>query len=500
MAQEGFPSTQNGGDAATQPPPSLYLGKQYPTRERFARQAAQAMAGVRAASSARRAYLTGLLTLDIHGQMITGTDTRPLTSSKTPPKNPRGKVTTFSQASRRRLLRFFAAINPDLLADPLFLSLTFHWDKDKGAAYTALANFLKSVRRRHVDAQWLWRMELQKRGVIHFHAFIWRGVSAFTTDPDPTWAKWLHETWHRVAEPVSDAHAEHGALVEPVRSASKAMRYLTKYMAKELELDAKIAGRRWGHSSGIPREPIASAALDELQQVAFRRIMRRLVIRSHPRGEEGCAPKLSAAQRVERRKAAGITELRNVPTPNEPVPFRRMHRHRMRGYVQEARVTHLFCHADTAFRVLTQVCKVTFDPQTRETTPPWYQTTPAPDAQPTYRTTGLSRDQINQAVREALERQRADHKPRRTTGRKRRMRKSRQQSETQQLELLHGTTDTPHTKKPTQTTHRQQKGSTPPPRYPPKAKNWPKSSSPAGGAAEVTTRPTATRSNGDTDG
>ena len=491
MAQEGFPKTQNGGSAATQPPPSLFLGTQYPTTKYRIAQAARAMAKARAVSSASSAYLTGLVAVDIHGHMIRSKIHLPPLVSMPPPKNPRGNVTSFSSASRRRLMRFFASINPDLLSHPLFLSLTFHWRKDKTASYRALAVYLKSVRRRYADAQWLWRMEFQKRGVVHFHMFLWRGPRGLGNEPSRTYENWLHDEWHRVAQPNSDAHAEHGALVEPVRNASKAMAYLTKYMSKELEHDFQLTGRRWGHSNGIPRAPIATAQLDELQHVAYLRVLRRLVCRSHPQGAEGCAPKLTQQQRAERRAAAGISDEPGTPTPNDPRPFQLNHRRRLFGYINEARETHTFVLAETAFRILTQICRVTFDPATRETTPPWYQTIPQPEAIPNFRSSGLSREQLDQVIRLEIQRQKPSHRPRRPNGKTPQMRKSRPRSETQQLALPLGTMAMQPTQKPGRSTQRTQTGSTPPPSYPPKAKNWPKSSSPAGDAREATTRRTA---------
>jgi len=251
-----------------------------------AHRAAKAIRAYRAATLASASYLTEPFRLNIHSGITYGEDRRPkFTQFKNqPPK--RGQVRGLSTASRRRLTRFFAEINTEQLSAPIFVTLTFRNDRAKQDSYRCLQNWLKSIRRHYRGMSWLWRMELQQRGVVHFHLFLWHRPGSDDWIRTPALHKWLSREWHRIADPDNKAHGRYGCLVEPIHDRRKARQYVAKYCAKDCALDIELTGRRWGHSANIPREPVLICDLTDRQAVIYRRIARRLMDRHHPQGAE----------------------------------------------------------------------------------------------------------------------------------------------------------------------------------------------------------------------
>lgn len=140
----------------------------------------------------------------------------------------RGRITTFSEASRRRLRGFVHSLRRD--AESTFLTLTWHRHcPDPEEAKRALDNFLKRMRRRFPDASAVWKLEPQKRGFPHYHLLVY-GLPFIPYEK-------LTAIWHECTQEVSDQHRESGVDVE--RSVhnddGKLQSYLAKYMSKEMD-------------------------------------------------------------------------------------------------------------------------------------------------------------------------------------------------------------------------------------------------------------------------
>ncbi len=302
------------------------MGFDQPPRDFAAfNRAARAMREYRAASLASASYLTEPFRITIHSGITYGEQRRPRLAAFANPPPKRGQVKSLSSAARRRLTRFFAEINTEQLSAPVFVTLTFRNDRAKEESYRCLRVWLKSIRRHYHGMQWLWRMELQQRGVVHFHLFLWHRPGNDQFINDPRLHRWLSREWHRIADPHNKAHGRYGCLVEPIQNRRKARQYVAKYCAKESPNDAELIGRRWGHSASIPREPMLSFDLSDRQAILFRRIARRLMDRHHPTG----------AQKPE-------------PT----------HRRRIRQYAAHASKIALYADVATAARILRDVCMV----------------------------------------------------------------------------------------------------------------------------------------------
>lgn len=284
--------------------------------------AARAIAEYRAATLASASYLTTPFRLEVHSGITYGEDRRPRSTrfARNPPK--RGQVRGLSTASRRRLTRFFCEINTEELSAPIFVTLTFRNDRAKEESYRCLRVWLKSIRRHYRGMQWLWRMELQLRGVVHFHLFLWHRPGSDAWIRSTALHRWLAREWHRIADPNNRAHGKYGCVVDSIHDRRKARQYVAKYCAKESELDAFLTGRRWGHSASIPRQPMSTCDLTERQAIVYRRIARRLMDRQHPHGAE-------------------------APRPT--------HRRRLRAYATNARKIATYCDVATTARILRDV-------------------------------------------------------------------------------------------------------------------------------------------------
>lgn len=259
---------------------------------------------------ASTAYLGDTDQLDVYGNMCVLQ--RRYCRRRPPNRRPkkRGTVRRYSPASRRRLLRTLMSIDDRHLTAPTMVTLTFHRPLCDRSAWTALRTWIRAIRHRYPSVAYLWRMELQRRGAIHFHVVLWLPSHLFRIPRHHAWRGWLCRTWHRIADPESQPHTRHGAHATVVTGGTAARRYLTKYVAKDGDSEAAPEGRRWGASRNLPRRPIISVELTHPEFIQLRRIIRRLLQR------------------------------------------RAKDRRRMRGYVLGASTVHAYIAYDTVLRLL----------------------------------------------------------------------------------------------------------------------------------------------------
>lgn len=181
----------------------------------------------------------------------TNTERRHSDAGESPQKrerSKRGRITGFSENSRRRLRRTVHAIRRN--APCVFATLTYHQTTPPpGDAQTSLDRFVKRLRRRFPHISAVWKKEPQERGTPHYHLLIY-GIRWIN-------AQWLSRQWHECTDETSDAHRKSGVDVEWVRNDGKLQSYLAKYFTKVLgawpktgdpETDAawEYPGRFWG--------------------------------------------------------------------------------------------------------------------------------------------------------------------------------------------------------------------------------------------------------------
>jgi hypothetical protein len=158
----------------------------------------------------------------------------------------RGKIQTFTKASRRRLLRLLAKVDKRE-ALPIFVTLTYpgeyphEWQTWKRHIDT----LCKRIARRYPSSGLVWRLEPQKRGAPHYHLLVW-GVPSMLL-----FREWVAQAWYEVAHNGDKHLGSAGTRTESVRSARGVMFYAGKYLAKlpegaSAEDWAAGVGRWWG--------------------------------------------------------------------------------------------------------------------------------------------------------------------------------------------------------------------------------------------------------------
>lgn len=198
--------------------------------------------------------------------------------SGNPAPSKRSSIKEFSRASRSRLIRMFSKIRLSQLSSPLFVTLTYHYGyKDSPSICKKHLNtFLQYLRDNYPSVSYLWRLELQQRGAPHFHFFLW-GLPGDQMVLSPSFSLDLKSAWHRIADPQSDAHKKFGFDAKPLNSYRQCFHYVSKYCAKESNLDrVSSCGRRWGYSNNLPIDPIVNIELPTEVYFAVKRITRKI--------------------------------------------------------------------------------------------------------------------------------------------------------------------------------------------------------------------------------
>lgn len=166
----------------------------------------------------------------------------------------RGVISGFSRASRRNLLSYLYKLDRSTLSEDevLFLTLTYDGNTEKNKWLSRveykrhLKNILTAIERKY-GGFGIWRFELQKRLVGHFHVIWYK--SRFISH------HWLSRRWNEITE-GSIEHLAAGVQVERARSwkgvslyGSKTMGYVAKdesTHAQREHLKKINVGRFWG--------------------------------------------------------------------------------------------------------------------------------------------------------------------------------------------------------------------------------------------------------------
>ncbi len=132
-------------------------------------------------------------------------------------RSKRGAVSDFSRRSRGRLLRFVARLDP--AASGLFLTLTYRQNmRDHVLAKEHLDKLLRWLKYNYQGGAFLWRMEYQRRGAIHFHVLCF-GVAFIE-------AQKITDYWQALTG--DDSYPD----LSEIQSRRKATYYVSKYIAK----------------------------------------------------------------------------------------------------------------------------------------------------------------------------------------------------------------------------------------------------------------------------
>jgi hypothetical protein len=222
----------------------------------------------------------------------------------------------------------FSRLQWSRIARADFVTLTWHYAylREKRTPQQVLNVFLTNLRKAYPNTHYIWRLEPQQRGAPHFHLMLMHAYGGH--DPGATeMAHWCAETWHRIADPSSEAHAEHGVKTREIDSYRAARAYVSKYCAEvDKNLGAPIPGRQWGTSRDLPFRPVWSKRIGESEWRALKPILRRILSSREKVGEKtldwfdgSAAPKLYISADELRR--ADPTLWRMVRHPRWEMPF-----------------------------------------------------------------------------------------------------------------------------------------------------------------------------------
>lgn len=195
----------------------------------------------------------------------------------------RGKIKTFTNGSRRRLMYKLGQI--DRRATPLFLTLTYpdQFSEDFKKWGRDVDTFRKRIMRKGWGA--IWRKEIKKRKsglnmgkmAPHFHLLVWGVEYAHLL-------AWASQAWYEIVGSGDEKHLKAGTRVEQLHNVRGARGYVGKYLGKEEEEELQAFsnefdsfGRMWGviNSNMIPWADAVSYEFSMPEAVRLLRLMRR---------------------------------------------------------------------------------------------------------------------------------------------------------------------------------------------------------------------------------
>ncbi len=196
----------------------------------------------------------------------------------------RARVSGFSRASRRNLLRRLASIDRGTFrafkGRIFFVTLTYshQWPDDPEACKGHLKAFRKRLEREYGAFAAFWRLGIQERGAWHFHLLLFVGPTFGSVGK---LRRFVSSSWYEVTGKVSEGHLRAGTRVEAVRRWKEATSYAERYLAKPEEFpEGSRTGRIWGVWNGqlLPiRWETVQISLEDAFRI--RRIYRKLARR-----------------------------------------------------------------------------------------------------------------------------------------------------------------------------------------------------------------------------
>jgi hypothetical protein len=204
---------------------------------------------------------------------------------------PRGKVLTFSRASRRNLSRQLATILVEPQAYTMALTLPGKFDHlstelVKRCFRRLCDQFAAKASRDEVFRKvgFYWKQELQKREALHFHLLLY-GIEGGKDSPIRAW---IVRTWNllvcshpETAPGDKEKHRWFHDRDENFQPVKDMHNYFAKYLGKaEMDLIAKdpIPGRWWGvcNRKAIPYASCSELPIPERFAIICQRITRRI--------------------------------------------------------------------------------------------------------------------------------------------------------------------------------------------------------------------------------
>ncbi len=155
----------------------------------------------------------------------------------------RSKISSFSRASRLRLIKLLSSLRQESVIKSKLITLTYHEKHEH--IKRDLKHFKQFLHRTDPDSSGIWRLEYQERGTPHFHLLHFGRYIPHAV---------IGATWNRIADPTNVLHRAAGTEIRSCRDANAVGPYLCEYLGKVEEnrgvRDPTGAndgmGRQWG--------------------------------------------------------------------------------------------------------------------------------------------------------------------------------------------------------------------------------------------------------------
>jgi hypothetical protein len=182
-----------------------------------------------------------------------------------PPRPPRRNISTFSQRSRMRMLKFVAGVDWSKQMAGHFITLTY--PDQVFLKRKCDRNIHRFVFNRHLERTWarnvssLWRVEWKERLTGVYKGQMCPHMHLIVFGPGELGTERCRDLWQRTIGENTFTSVD----VQPLGDAKKAGIYLSKYAAKlpDQHLLDKVSylntpGRHWGYTKrpGIPLQPL----------------------------------------------------------------------------------------------------------------------------------------------------------------------------------------------------------------------------------------------------
>lgn len=195
----------------------------------------------------------------------------------------RGKVQSFTVASRRRMRYLLATVERAAL--PVMVTLTYpsEFPAEGKVWKNDLRKWWQRLKRRVPGVGAIWKLEPQKRGAPHFHLLVW-GLAKI---PIQAMRNYIAKSWYEVVGSGDEKHLRAGTGVEVIRDWRGVRNYASKYIGKlvdEHDIEGwDEPGRFWGVKSSdcIPwAECIEMTVSDKVVNDMFRYMRRHAHMRA----------------------------------------------------------------------------------------------------------------------------------------------------------------------------------------------------------------------------
>lgn len=194
-----------------------------------------------------------------------------------PPLRKKGDINTFSKKSRHRMLSILNRMKTATYNAPLFITLTARHGEQSPEDFRDkyFRKFLKVLHKYIGHFHYIWRLEPHKDGYPHIHLMLWSLVAKEQYAPEVAIQK-IKRLWWAIIQDSTPAAKQHSCNCKVVSDRRGAMKYLSKYIAKEDgQNPLRVSGRRWGRSSGLNTSPITVFEVSPEEAVNIRFTLHR---------------------------------------------------------------------------------------------------------------------------------------------------------------------------------------------------------------------------------